>query len=103
MKQYNKLVRDRIPEILVGLGKKHIIQTLDQSDVVPALTLKLCEETEEFVQSGQVEELADLLEVIYALSRAKGMSPTELEAVRSRKCHERGGFEQGYFLVEADE
>ena len=97
-----KLVRDRIPEIIRDTGRVPRVSTLDEAAYGRALSEKLAEETEEFLTSGQTEELADILEVVYAIGRLRGTPPEELEALRRSKQAERGGFEQRLFLEGID-
>jgi predicted house-cleaning noncanonical NTP pyrophosphatase (MazG superfamily) len=98
--QHSKLVRDRIPEIIASRGARPITLVLDQDEYRLELQRKLQEEVAEFAQSGQVEELADILEVTYALAAVQGVSRSQLERIRSCKREERGGFEDRIFLVE---
>jgi predicted house-cleaning noncanonical NTP pyrophosphatase (MazG superfamily) len=98
MKTYNKIVRDRILETIRSKGQVASTRILDESEAVEALVEKLGEELDEFVRDRNLEELADLLEVIYALAGLLGHSTEELEAVRGRKEQERGGFKDRVFL-----
>ncbi|MCY0864224.1 MAG: nucleoside triphosphate pyrophosphohydrolase [Sulfobacillus sp.] len=104
---YNKLVRDRIPEIIASEGKRYRVRTLDTEEFVARLREKLDEEIAEYrraeTSAEAIEELADILEVIYHLAAVHGSTVEELEAVRIRKRVKRGGFEKRLFLVEADE
>lgn len=95
---YNKLVRDRIPEIIKNAGKIAEYEVLSQADYAKMLEKKLDEETAEFHSSNDVEELADILEVLYALAESSGCSADELERLRARKAQERGGFKKRLFL-----
>ncbi len=97
---YNKLVRDRIPEIIVNSGKQCTFMTLSDDDYIAMLDAKLNEELEEYQESKSMEELADLLEVIRAVAKARGSSIDEVEAIRREKAAKRGGFEQKILLVE---
>lgn len=103
MKIYNKLVRDRIPEIITAQGKHCRCKVLTEEEYLSALNAKLDEELAEYHESGSLEELADLLEVICALSVAKGSSPAELEKVRIEKALKRGGFDKKIMLIEVQE
>ena len=89
---YNKLVRDKIPEIIEQSGKTCEITTLSDEEYIKALEQKLGEELLEYNQSGEIEELADLLEVIYATAQARGYSIEQLHQVRDEKKNARGGF-----------
>jgi len=98
--KHNKLVRDKIPDIITERGDEPVTQVLDAGAYRRELWRKLQEEVGEFGESGKVEELADILEVVYALAAAKGVSKSQLEEMRERKRRERGGFERRIFLVE---
>lgn len=100
MIQYHKLVRDRIPEIIEADGKNCIWETLFQEDYIRLLDEKLNEELSEYQENKSLEELADLLEVIQAVVRARGWTLEELEHVRADKAAKRGGFEKKILLRE---
>jgi predicted house-cleaning noncanonical NTP pyrophosphatase (MazG superfamily) len=97
---YNKLVRDHIPEIIEASGQKCSVQILSNDAYLQMIDEKLDEELAEYHRDQNLEELADLLEVIYAAARARGYSLEELEAVRANKAAERGAFERKIMLVE---
>ena len=99
-KSYNKLVRDKIPEIIRSCGKTCITATLSDEDYLRMLDEKLDEELAEYQQSKSLEELADLLEVIAATAKARGYSWEELMQVRDKKRIERGGFEDRILLLD---
>ena len=96
---YHKLVRDRIPEIIEGNGEIPNVTVLEGEELLAQLDRKLLEEAEEYRESGELEELADILEVVYAICEAKGFSLEELHQIREQKKASRGGFSKGYFLV----
>lgn len=100
---YNKLVRDLIPEIIKEDGKKAIIELLTDEKFLFKLDEKLDEELTEYRKSKDIEELADILEVIYAIASAHGYSKEEVEQIRLKKSNERGGFEKRILLVEVQE
>ncbi len=100
---YNKLVRDKIPEIIDSSGKTCTTEVLDDEEYIRFLDAKLDEELTEYHKDQNIEELADLLEVIRAAAIARGYSPDELERVRSEKAAERGGFEKRILLKEVFE
>lgn len=102
-KQYHKLVRDRIPEIIEASGKACICETLSHEDYISLLDKKLNEELAEYQESKSLEELADLLEVMQAVVKARGWTMEELETVRKKKAAERGGFERKIMLKEVVE
>lgn len=96
--KYNKLVRDKIPEITKKSGKHCETKVLSDTEYLNMLDRKLEEELEEYNKDKSIEELADLLEVIFAVAEAKGYSLTELEQVRQKKATERGRFKQKILL-----
>lgn len=100
VKAYNKLVRDRIPEIIEASGKTCTTETLSDADYLEMLDKKLDEELEEYHKDQTIEELADLLEVIRACAVARGYSVDDLEHVRAEKAAKRGGFEKKILLKE---
>lgn len=100
MQTYHKLVRDRIPEIIETDGKKCVCETLSDEDYISLLDQKLNEELAEYQESKSLEELADLLEVIQAVAKARGWTLEELEKVRADKATKRGGFEKKILLKE---
>lgn len=97
--EYNKLVRDKIPEIIKSQGEAPVTRTLEDGEYLACLEQKLREETGEYLESGELDELADILEVVFALSQARGHSRADLEAAYERKHRSRGGFEQRIFLI----
>ena len=96
---YNKLVRDKIPEIIEKSGEIPHTRILDGEEYTALLEKKLDEEVGEFHRDRNAEELADILEVVYALAEAIGASREELDRVYQRKHEQRGGFENRVFLI----
>lgn len=103
VKTYNKLVRDRIPEIISVAGKACVTEILSEPDYLQKLDAKLDEELAEYHKDQNIEELADLLEVIRAVTVARGYSLEDLERVRAEKAAKRGGFEKRILLKEVYE
>lgn len=103
MKSYSKLVRDRIPEIIAAGGKTCICEELSDGVYLDFLDKKLNEELAEYQESKSLEELADLLEVMQAVVKARGWSWEELEQVHKDKASERGRFEKKILLKEVYE
>ncbi len=99
-KTYHKLVRDRIPEMIEAGGSTCAIEILDEASYLQKLHEKLQEELNEYLQSGEAEELADLLEVMQATAKARGFAWEEVEALREAKKAARGSFEQRILLKE---
>lgn len=100
---YNKLVRDRIPEIIESSGKTCTTEVLSSEDYLRMLDAKLDEELAEYHKDQNIEELADLMEVIRAVTVARGYSIEDLERVRTEKAAKRGGFEKRILLKEVYE
>lgn len=103
IKTYNKLVRDKIPEIICKDNKVRSIRKLDESEYLVSLNAKLQEELNEYLTSGEIEELADLEEVLRAILNAKKVTYEEFENVRKKKVEERGAFEKKIFLESVTE
>ena len=97
-KIYDKLVRDKIPEIIMNSGKACSTEVLDDERYIELLDQKLFEEMLEYHQDKSIEELADIVEVIYAIVKFRGLSVEEFEKIRVSKADERGGFEQKILL-----
>lgn len=104
MKEYNKLVRDKIPEIIKGDGDCNCeIRILEDNEYLNELKKKLVEEMNEFLESENVEELADLEEVLRAILDVKQVTFEEFENIRIKKVEKRGAFREKIFLIRADE
>ena len=104
-KTFNKLVRDRIPEIISEKGGTPEYKILDNDDYIKMLDDKLLEECNEVLKAtnknDKIEELADLLEVIRAISKSLGTNFEMIEEVRLSKKAKRGGFDSKIFLKNA--
>lgn len=98
--KYNKLVRDRIPEIIESTGKQCIHTTLSDDEYLRMLDEKLNEELHEYQESKSMEELADLLEVMIAVAAARGSSIEDIEKIRIAKAEKRGSFAKKILLTE---
>lgn len=101
MTTYDKLVRDAIPEIIRARGTEPVIRQASPEEYKEKLREKLQEEVGEYLESGSSEELADVLEVVYALGALAGHTPEDLEKLRVAKAAERGGFKKQIILEEA--
>ena len=99
-KKYNKVVRDKIPEIIEESGKKFNLKQLDDESFLAEIEKKLIEEVNEYTESKDVEELADLLEVIYRISELRGVNSDELDKIRKNKAEKRGKFDSNLFLID---
>ena len=89
---HNKLVCDKIPEIITAAGKPPVTCVLSDEEYLAELDRKLNEECAEYQADKSIEEMADVLEVLYAIAAARGHSVEELERVRAEKAEKRGGF-----------
>lgn len=99
MTEYHKLVRDKIPEIIRSGGELPNVRILDQEEYLACLEMKLDEEVSEFHRDKNAEELADILEVVYALAEGIGCPKEALHAAYDQKHAERGGFAERIFLI----
>ena len=97
--QYNKLVRDKIPEMIRAGDETPITRILEDAEYRERLEEKLDEEVAEFHKDQNIEELADILEVVLALNDSLGYSREELELAYLEKHEARGGFSDRVFLI----
>lgn len=100
--EHNKLVRDKIPEIIEAQGRKALTSVMSEEEYVVHLERKLDEEVGEYHESKEIEELADILEVVYALCEAQGCSIEDLMKTFEKKHNERGGFSKRIFLMKTE-
>ncbi len=98
--RHDKLVRDRIPEIVTASGARPETRIADPVEFRALLRAKLVEEVHEFLEEEHPEELVDILEVVRALATDLESSPEELERLREKKVTERGGFTERIVLLE---
>ncbi|WP_270180314.1 nucleoside triphosphate pyrophosphohydrolase [Alkalihalobacillus sp. CinArs1] len=107
MPEYNKLVRDRIPEIISENGKTYEAITLSDEAFKIELRRKLLEEVNEYLEVSSneeaISELGDVVEVICALAGVHGKGYEDIEVAREEKEKERGGFSNKVFLKTVDE
>lgn len=87
-----KLVRDKIPQIIIADGRTPIVRTLSDEEYLSELDRKLNEEVAEYQADKSLEEIADVLEVLLAICEARGHSVDELIEVRDKKREKRGEF-----------
>jgi len=92
-----KLVRDKIPEIIRADGKVPITRILSEEEYLQELDIKLNEEVAEYQNDKSIEEMADVLEVLYAICEARGYSIEQLMEVKKNKQDKRGGFKDRIF------
>ena len=98
MKIYNKLVRDRIPEIITADDKTFEIEIVSGIKKQELLEKKLLEEVNEYLEDKNLEELADIMEVLFGLANELGYSEEDLIKKRNEKLEKRGGFKEGIVL-----
>ena len=103
MKIYNKLVRDKIPEIIAKNNETCKTRILNDEEYLQELNKKLQEEMKEYLESGDIEELADLEEVLRAILDAKYWLYQDFEKIRLAKQEKRGAFKQKIFLESTQE
>lgn len=103
MKLYNKLVRDKIPEIIKADGEKPITRKLSNIEYLDELVKKLREEIGEFEANHSLEELADVQEIVLAIIDALKIQRKDLEKARKQKAKARGGFSKRIFLEKVDD
>lgn len=106
-KEYNKLVRDLIPEIILDKGERPITRVLSDEEYKTELETKLGEEYHEVLgtenSTDRIEELADMLEVIMALAAVEGKSLDDVVEVANQKRLKRGGFERKIYLERVED
>jgi predicted house-cleaning noncanonical NTP pyrophosphatase (MazG superfamily) len=102
-KIYNKLIRDKIPDIIESTGNIAVLETLEPKAYMAALNEKLSEELREYYEDNSVEELADLVEVVYAILKYKAVPIHKFEEIRESKVQSRGAFDKRLFLKEVIE
>ncbi len=96
--EHNKLVRDKIPKMIEESGKQAVVIKEQGEKLLTFLNSKLQEELDEYKRSGDIEELADLVEVIYAILHHQGIPLAEFDKMREEKNLKRGAFKEGYVL-----
>lgn len=107
MPVYNKLVRDKILDIIQAKGLSYHARALESNELLKAIKAKMIEEASEFHDAkdrqANMEELADILELIHAAISVLGVSYEELDATREYKKIIRGGFENGVYLIDVED
>ena len=100
-KKYNKLVRDKIPQLVRRQGGIPIVRIAEDHEFWEKLKEKLVEEVQEFQTSETTQELADILEVIDAIADYKGFTKKEIQEIKTRKAKQRGGFDKRIILIQS--
>ena len=98
MKVFNKLVRDKIPDIILADNQLPVTRILKDDEYVEALNSKLLEEVNEYLDDNNINEIADILEVIRAIVEQQGLTMEEIEEKRVKKAEKRGAFKDKIFL-----
>jgi predicted house-cleaning noncanonical NTP pyrophosphatase (MazG superfamily) len=98
--RFDKLVRDKIPDIIRSKGEVPVVHTANDEEYWKKLKEKLNEEVAEFIDAENQEEIADILEVLMAISNVKRFAWDGIEDLRRKKVAERGGFEAKIILEE---
>ena len=98
MKEYDKIVRDNIPTIIGNNGSKCEIEIVSDEEALSYLYMKLTEEVNEFLESKDIYEIADVIEVLYAICDKMKISRVTLERARRQKENKNGGFENNIIL-----
>lgn len=101
-REFNKLVRDRIPEIIASNGETAITKVLTREQFKTSINKKLVEEVQEFLSSGSVEELVDIFQVILAILEEQGIPFEEFDAMRKQKAFANGEFKKKVFLIRVE-
>lgn len=97
--RYNKLVRDRIPDLINSSGRIAKTRTLTEEEFEKYLREKLVEETQEFISNDSIEELVDVFQVILSLLDSRGVSFEKFKVLCQKKADERGEFKEKLFLI----
>jgi len=104
--KYNKLIRDRIPEIIKEAGWKPRVRKLEKAEFLNALKKKVLEEAEELIQSkdkkGIIDEIVDIQELLDVLTSEVGLKKLEVKKLQAAKRKKRGGFKKRLFLIKEE-
>ena len=101
---YNKLVRDKIPTNIDSMeGRKANWRIMDNEEYIKELNKKLLEESHEFIEENAIEELADIMEVIQSIMRAKNISWEEVKKIQEMKRQQKGGFYNKIYLIDVEQ
>lgn len=98
MKFYDKLVRDKIPEIIESSGNKCDIEIVSDEVALEYLYKKLEEEVSELLEDKNLDEIADVMEILFAIGEKYGYSEKDILSRRIEKRYNRGGFEKNIIL-----
>lgn len=94
-----KLVRDKIPDMMMEQGKSVEIRIASDNEYEAALIKKLQEEVAEFIHDRNIEEIADIVEVLRCYAEHKGVDWDAVKEIRHKKNEERGSFKKRLLLM----
>ena len=101
---YNKLVRDKIPEEINSMeGRKAKFRIMDENEYIKELNRKLLEESNEFVEENDIEELADVMEVMESIMKIKNIQWEEVKKIQTKKRDKKGSFDRKIYLEYVEE
>ena len=101
---YNKLVRDKIPEEINSMeGRKAKFRIMDDNEYIKELNRKLLEESNEFVEENDIEELADVMEVMESIMKIKNIQQEEVKKIQTKKRDKKGSFDRKIYLEYVEE
>lgn len=103
VQEFDKLVRNKIPEVIEENGEIPQTHLVDGEEYSERLIEKLEEEVAEYRESREIDELADILEVVHAIRKDRGMTLEELQDKRSQKAEQRGCFDEGIVLEQVEQ
>ena len=102
-KIYNKLIRDNLIEKMENKGLKVEYHILEEDEYDKELDKKLKEEVNEYIEDYSIEEMADVMEVIYTIMEHRNIKMEDVEKARIEKRYKNGAFNKKIFLESADE
>lgn len=101
---YNKLVRDKIPEEINSMeGRKAKFRIMDENEYIKELNRKLLEESNEFVEENDIEELADVMEVMESIMKIKNIQWEDVKKIQEKKKNKKGSFNRKIYLEYVEE
>jgi predicted house-cleaning noncanonical NTP pyrophosphatase (MazG superfamily) len=104
--KYNKLIRDRIPEIIKEAGWKPTVRKLKKAEFLKVLKKKVLEEARELIRAkdkkGIINEVVDIQELLDALTLEIGLSKPKVKKLQTAKRKKRGGFKKRLFLIKEE-
>ena len=100
---YNQLVKDNVPKILKEKGSKPHIRTLNDNEYISELEISLDEYVARYTETGGMNELADIMELVYAIAKFKGYDQTKFNALVADRKKKYGGYDNRTYLLNVDE